>query len=176
MTKNRIDVLLLWISIISFLMMSATFLLMPLDSMIPFFGKGFVTVAIGICFWTFFLIGIAVQIILTYRRKAWHKAHRINVRRSSARVGIIAFFTNIPASAADIIMVISLIGFTVSLFITNASGYVCYVFLSVLSFSFCMHCILNGKIYHHITNYYDVRNKHEHKNAKEIICDDKGEQ
>lgn len=164
MKSRSIDILWLWISIVSFLIMSVMFLIMPLDNKIPELRSGNASVIVGICFWAFLLIGIFAQVILSLRRKAWYQSQRINIKRSCAkRIGAIAFFSNMQALIADLVGVVALIGLIISAFLTHSTGYICYVFLALLSFAFCMHCILNGKVYYHITHHFDERGIHERK-------------
>ncbi len=156
MNRKKVDVIWLCISIISYFLMSVMFLLMPLDNMVPSLRDSKTTIVVGIGFWGFMIIGIAAQIILAMRWKAWCRLQRISERRSTARkLGAISFGANVIAVIADIGVIISLCGLIVSVIFTDAAGYMCYVFLAAFSFTFCMHCIFNGKIYYHITHNYD---------------------
>lgn len=141
---------LLYISIGSFFLMSCSFLLMPID----FAAKGLqiVNLLIGIMFWLFLVLGITIQLILSKIRKNWFTKNHIRRFQCKSRIGLISFVQNIPACIADGVCVISLIGLIISVIITSATGYACYIFMSLLVFSFCMHCILNGKIYYFLTN------------------------
>lgn len=168
MNEKKIDLLWLWISIISYLLMSATFLLMPLDNMIPALREGVLTLVVGICFWFFLILGIVSQIILARRRKAWYVGRRLSAKQSAARrIGLIGFGANTVAVFADLAMVLSIGGLFTSVMLTNATGYICYLFLSTLSFSFCMHCILNGRVYYHITHHYSEKSKSKRDSEKE---------
>ena len=168
MDRKKLDVLWLWISIVSFFLMSATFLLMPLDNMISSLKDSKIVLIAGIGFWSFLIIGIVSQVILAARRRSWYKTQRLSERRSNVRrIGLIVFGFNKLASAADILMIVSLIGMVVSMMFTKATGYICYVFLAMLSFAFCMHCILNGKIFYHITHHYKNNGKIERNTPNE---------
>lgn len=161
MKRKKYDLLWLWISIISYFLMSASFLIMPLDNMIPELKNIPLTLIAGGVFWGFLIIGAAAQIVLAGRRKAWYKSQHLSEKQSSVRkIGLIAFATGKLAAAADIIAVLSLGGLIIAALLTKAAGYVCYVLLAVFCFAFCMHCILNGKIYHHITHHYKNNNEH----------------
>lgn len=132
-------------SVVSFFLMSASFLLMPIDLM--------ANAVVGIMFWIFFLLGIVFQIILASQKESWIQNEQKRKRRlHKKRVGIFSFMQNFLACIADVICVLCIIGLIVSVYLTNGIGYVCYIFMAMLSFSFCMHCILNGKIYYYITN------------------------
>lgn len=144
------EFMLLYISIGSFLLMSFSFLLMPID----FATKGLqiVNILIGIMFWLFLLIGIITQVALTQKRKKWFKKHHLKQYRLKMRVGVISFFQNTLGCIADIISAVSLIALIITAVLTDAAGFMCYVFLELFVFSFIMHCILNGKNYYFITN------------------------
>ena len=168
MNRKKIDLLWLYVSIIAFLFVSAMFLLMPLDNNDPSLKVKNATKLIGAGFWGFLIVGIVSQVILSKRRKLWYRIQHINERRGSVRkIGLITFGSNGPALIADIILVVSLIGLIVAVITTKAIGYSCYVFLAIFFFAFCMHCILNGKVYYHITHHYDSNNKYERSSLSE---------
>lgn len=168
MNRKKVDLLWLYVSIIAFLFVSVIFLLVPLDNNDPSLKVKNTTKLIGVGFWVFLIVGIVSQVILSNRRKLWYRIQRVNERRSSVRkIGLITFASNGPALIADIISVISLIGLIVAVIMTKAIGYSCYVFLAIFFFAFCMHCILNGKGYYHITNHYDSNNKYERSSLSE---------
>lgn len=157
MDKKKVDVIWLCVSIVSYFLMSVMFLLMPLDNMVPSLRDSKATIIVGIGFWGFMMIGIAAQIILAMRRKAWYRSRHISERRSSVRkLGVISFGANVIAVIADIGALISLCGLIVSVIFTDAAGYMCYIFLAAFSFTFCMHCILNGKIFYYVQNQNKV--------------------
>ncbi len=173
MSRKKIDILWLFASMVSYLLMSVMFLLMPLDNMIPSLKDSKILVIVGIGFWLFLILGIVTQIVLANHRKARYRTQRFNGKRNSMKkIGLISFGSNKIAVIADIAMVFSLIGLIISVIRTKAMGYSCYVFLAAFIFTFCMHCILNGKIYYHITHHYESNGKyertttHEHKKAE----------
>ncbi len=140
----------LYISIISFFLMSASFLVMPFDykttgiEAMDFLG--------GIMFWMFLILGIASQIILAQKRKNWFIKNHVRRFKGKSKIGIVAFFQNLPAIIADCMVILSVLGLTISAIVTDGTGYVCYIFVSSLVFSFSMHCIFNGKIYNFLAN------------------------
>ncbi len=145
MAGNRREKALLWASVMSFLLMSATFLLMPLEEE---------TVYTGILFWVTFLIGIGTQIALDVLRKKFFKKNRVNYRKNQKKFcGAFTFFSNLPAKIADIALPLSAVGLGLSLWLTRSMGYVCYVFLSLTVFALTMHCVFNGR------NYFFALNK-----------------
>lgn len=150
---KRIDLIFLIISIASFLLMSISFLFMP-------FGKiedgstSIITYISGGMFWFFLVLGTVFQAILSKRRKDWYIYYRVkrNPRIARPKRGIISFFKNTYGIVADVIMVLSLIGFILSIIFTDGRSYICYILISTSIFAFCMHCIFNGKIFYHIEN------------------------
>ena len=152
MSRKQVDSIWLGFSIFFFLMLSVSFLLMPFGSDTPVEGISPYTLVAGLMFWISVIMGIATQCVLAYRRRDWYAIHRIRKARSSQKIGLLSFFKNFYAIIADVVATISLIGLVISMIETQGTGYVCYVFVSLFVFSFSMHCILNGKVFYHITN------------------------
>lgn len=128
-----------WISIISFLIMSSSFMLMAIsqNEMQDDISQ---IIVIGISFWIPFILGVIMQIILyiCYKKR----------KRKVERTGFWCFFKNKIAIIFDIMFIISVVALIVVLLLTNGVGFICYVSLSAVVFSFCMHCIFNGRVYH----------------------------
>lgn len=135
------------ISIISYFIMSCSFMIMPLDNYSKKIDTSIINIISGACFWLFLIIGCVGQVLVSRHRKA-----SIANREIKSRIGILGFFGNKWARIADCIMIAALVVFVISLIITKAIGYVCYVSLSATIFFFCMHCILNGRNYLYITD------------------------
>lgn len=127
--KKLNDFQLLLVSVGGYAAMSLSFMLMPV--------KG-CTVLSGLVFWLGMIAGIIGQAALAVRvRKAeWSKKHK--------RCGLLTFFANKWAKAADLTLAAGVILTGIALAATNGFGYVCYVMLTVTIFAFCMHCILNS--------------------------------
>ena len=127
------------ISIISFLMMSSSFMLMSIrqNEMEDNIGQ---IVIIGVSFWIPLILGVVMQIVLyiCYKKR----------KRKVEGTGFWHFFKNKTAMIFDIIFIISAVTLIIVLFLTNGVGFICYVCLSTVVFSFCMHCIFNGRVYH----------------------------
>lgn len=137
----------LLISVISFFFMSASFLMMPFD--FAEIGLPWMDFVPGGVFWFFMLMGTVAQVILTAtRRKTAGRKRRVGRRT----VGVFSFFRNTPAILADVTCAISLLALVAAFMLTEQSGYSCYVCLTVFLFSFCMHCILNGKNYYFLNH------------------------
>lgn len=139
MKKNRIDRVLLAVSICEFFLMSGSILLMSAQDtkLLP-----------GTLFWGGLLLGAVTQVVLSKRRKAFLAAHPDSVgKRKRARIGLLVFAANIPALIADILMVCGIAATVAVFLITKGYGYICNLCLAVAVFASCMHCILNGKIF-----------------------------
>ncbi len=148
--NSRKDYIILWISIISFLLMAMSFILMPFEFTSE--KLKLLNLISGIMFWLFLVVGIITQIMLTQQRKRWLIRHHLKRHRIKKRMGLVSFFQNMPGCIADIVSVVSLIALIVTAILTDVSGFMCYIFLALFVFSFSMHCILNGKNYYFITN------------------------
>ncbi len=155
----------LLISTISFFMMSISFLLMPID-----FDKNnlkFLGIAVGVMFWTFLVLGIVSQFVLSSNKKNWLSKNRMRRFSMKKKIGLISFCQNLPACVADGLTVIGLIGLIISVIVTNGVGFMCYFFLALFVFSFCMHCILNGKIYYILMNQEETKSEPGEESEKE---------
>ena len=144
--------------------MSISFMLMPIETlrMVP-----------GLLFWGGLIVGVAFQIILEARRRAFFA--RYNVKREKMqkpRNGFLTFGSNQIAMIADNFLVVSLVATILTFVYTKGYGSICYVCITVLLFSFCMHCIFNGRNYFHVNNQNKVRQVLEQKKANSL---DKGE-
>ena len=160
MKQYKADRLLLGISIVGFAALAISFVLMPVE------GLGFVP---GMLFWGGLLIGVVLQVILEARRRSLFAM--FNVKRETmqkVRNGLLSFRSNSLASVADVFLIISAVATILAFILTKGIGYVCYVCLSLLVFSFCMHCILNGRIYIFVKNQKKVRQVLEQKKANSI--------
>lgn len=162
-----LDAVLLALSILSFLLMSATFAVMPL---IGDDAPAFLRVLPGTVFWGSLLLGAATQVVLAVRRRRWLISHHVRRPRHKRRLGVISFMQNAPGVVADICCGLGAIALAVSLIVTHGRGYACYISLAILVFAFCMHCVFNGKIYYFISNrerLMSVRQRDEGKEERE---------
>ena len=157
MKKRNTDNVLLSISVAGFLLMSCSFLLMPID------GMGIVP---GILFWGGLLIGGGLQVALEIRRRAFFRS--FNVKREKMqkpRNGMLSFGSNKWARIADNAMIICFVATLLAFILSKGSGLLCYVFIAATLLSFCLHCILNGRIYFHANNQTKIRQVLEQKKA-----------
>ena len=164
MKQRRIDRILLGISVSCFLMMSVSFLLMPVAS---------VKLLPGLMFWGGLFLGSIFQIVLEVRRRAFFKSYEVSrAKMQKPRNGLLTFGSSVGAIIADSAMIISVIAMTLTFALTKGYGYICYICIATTLFSFCMHCILNGRIFFHAKNQLRVRQVLEQKKANTL---DKGE-
>lgn len=103
----------------------------------------------GIMFWIGLLGTIAMAVYITYSRQ--HSQGFAKAHPNHKRLGLIHFFQNMPAFVCDILMFVSLIGFIITRIWVGTTIWP-FIFLSILIFSFGMHCMLNGSNYIYI-NY-----------------------
>lgn len=164
MKQGKTDRVFLSISMGGFLLMSVSFLLMPIDSL---------SVLPGLLFWGGLIVGVAFQIILEARRRAFFA--RYNVKREKMQKpknGFLTFGSNQVALIVDYIFIASVIATILAFIFTKGLGYLCYVCIAIMLCSFCLHCIFNGRNYFHANNQKKVRQVLEQKKATTI---DKGE-
>lgn len=149
MQQNKVNFIWFIVSITSYALMSASLLLIPLDKTIEYDAMDIVP---GVMFWLFLVLGIIGQIVLSARYKRFVKFDKQKKgQKRNSKIGLLSFFKNIPAIIADVGFVIGLMAFVIAMKVTEGLGNICYVFLAVCIFSFCAHCIFNGKIFRQIT-------------------------
>ena len=157
MKNSNIDRMLLGVSIVGYLAMSASFMLMPVEAL------GIVP---GIVFWAGLLIGTGMQMLLEKRRRAFFAAYGIGREKvQKPRNGLLTFASNKAAMIADGAFVCSMIAAILAFVLTKGAGYICYVCITAAASSFCLHCIFNGRIYFHINNQSKVRQALEQMKA-----------
>lgn len=152
MKRNIADYVWFTVSVVSFALLSVSFLLMSSDNGDTENGLPAIALTAGVMFWASLVIGISAFVILSRRRKNWFAVNKIRKSRFSHKAGAFSFFKNLYGAVADVIAAISVIGLVISVIMTDATGFACYVFVSLLVFSFSMHCIFNGNIYNYIFN------------------------
>ena len=144
MKRVKADRALLGLSMIGFFAMSVSFMLMPLESMriIP-----------GLMFWLGMIVGIVFQIVLALRRKAYLSSHKGKREENLKRFpGLISFCTCVEGIIADAACLASIIAAIPTFILTKGYGYACYVLVACVLFTFCLHCIFNGKIFFRLKN------------------------
>lgn len=109
--------------------------------------RAILTVLIAILFWVCLIAGYVLLYVISRHRKEFERnAPREKRRRikTNNRPGIIRFFSNPAATAADFAMIGFFILDLVFMFIPGISQTVTYILLACLVFAIHMHCILNG--------------------------------
>lgn len=157
MRNNQTDRILLGISLCGFTFMSCSFIFMPFES---------VGILPGLLFWGGLLIGGGFQVVLEIRRRAFFRS--FNVKREKMqkpRNGLLSFGSNKWARIADNAMIICFVATLLAFILSKGSGLLCYVFIAATLLSFCLHCILNGRIYFHANNQTKIRQVLEQKKA-----------
>ena len=146
------------------MLMAVSFVLMPIKNVafIP-----------GLLFWAGLAVGAALQIVLGCRRRAFFASYGVNRRKmQKPRNGLLTFGSSRGAVIVDICMIVSFLATIVAFIITEGYGLVCYVLITTTLTAFCLHCILNGRIYFHVKNQLKVRQVLE---QKKVDTKDKGE-
>ena len=162
MMQKKVDFIWFIISTGSFFLMSVSFLLMPLDPTVAQYDA--MDVIPGLIFWLFLILGIVGQVVLSKRRCKWLAMQGIRKYKiRQGKNGLITFCKNKFALVADLVFVIGLVIFIITTLLTRGLGYICYILLAICVFAFCLHCILNGKIYEYISK---LSTKEEELNVK----------
>ena len=105
------------------------------------------TVLIAILFWACLIAGYVLLYIISKHRKEYERNVPRDKRRQAKtkkRPGILCFFSNPAASAADFAMIGLFILDLVFMFIPGISRTINFILLAFLVFAIHMHCILNG--------------------------------
>lgn len=63
------------------------------------------------------------------------------------KLGLVSFFSNLPALIFDILMLISIIAFCVVCLLDYIDIHIPFIVLSIMVLSINMHCLFNGRIY-----------------------------
>lgn len=144
MKKIQMDGLLLGLSVLSFLTMSVSFLLMPVEKMKLF---------PGLLFWGGLVAGTALLIVLEQRRRTFFRVHGGNRSKfQKSRIGLLSIRSNREATIADCALLASVAATILAFVLTKGTGYICYVCVAAAAFFLCLRCILNGRLYFHIQN------------------------
>lgn len=158
MNRKKVDKLLLKMSIGAFFLMSISFLLMPFD---------FLKIAAGILFWFGLVLGALLQFILEARRKSFFSQYRVKRKDiQKPRNGLLSFGANRYACTVDCILLICIPCLIAAFLLTRGTSVFCYIFISLTVFSFCMHCVFNGRIYVYVNNQIKIRHALEDKKIR----------
>lgn len=138
---------------LSLAVLSASFLLMPLVNGVNT-GSSTPMYLVGALFWAGLIatIVVAVHIHRACKRSVAFNKHN----RQRKRWGLTHFFQNKKALVADVTMLLSLVAWIIAGF-TTANVWVHFPLISLLVFSFGMHCMLNGINYSYLEYQKMVR-------------------
>lgn len=132
-----------WAFVISLLVLSVSIALLPAGELNGELKTVMIWVA-GSLFW----IGLAATVIMAVNINHSRRASPVfrSLYPGLRQFGPINFFRNRPATVADVMMILSLIGSVAALLYAN-SNYIKLGTIAVFVFSFGMHCMLNGVNY-----------------------------
>lgn len=134
--------ILFWISFVCEAVVSATFLWMP------FVGENRIRqIIIGAIFWLFLICGyICIGTANHFRKKYNLKTQQgaLNIKR---RIGLLNFFSNIPAAIFDAVLIAVLLIATIAAFTKLKEIYLPYLLLFLILLSINAHCMFNGRVY-----------------------------
>ena len=148
---------LFYCSLILQFIMSFSILLMPI-AVNTKHQNTLLTILVGLIFWLSAITGYLLLILANSERK-WFINHNVDGNvKMNCYPGIITFFTNVPATVADVTMIVSFLIFLIIGFTKLRYEYISYFLLFLLVFSLHMHCMFNGRIYK-ITKIKHTRRK-----------------
>lgn len=152
-----------WIACAFFFLNASTILAMPGTVEISRqTGKQLCLILLGLAFWVTLILAFVFTFIAN-RERRYFVIHKANGNLSMGRwIGLLSFFSNVPASVADSVMIASFV-LLVILYCAKATNmYVTFVMLALFVFSFNMHAMLNGRIYLS-TKFKRVRREKNHE-------------
>lgn len=159
--KKSISLLLI-LSICSFFIMSADFLIMPIGNSFADQNMKWFDILTGTIFWGFLISGIVLFVLFSKKcRKYMINSDGNNYKKKA--IGILSFFSNRYAIVSDICLIFSIVFFVTLMIFTNRTSYICYISIMLFAFFISMHCILNGKYFNYL-----LKNQEVEKNEKEI--------
>ena len=122
MKENKIDAILLGISITGFALTAFSFLLLFVDN---------IKILLGALFWGGLLLGTIFQLILAGRRKKFFAAYGASMKKmQKARCGLLTFGSNRGAIIADYSLLLSVVALVVAFLLklkTHQTEMFCYM-------------------------------------------------
>ena len=103
----------------------------------------------GGVFWFSLLLLMISSLRINILRR--HSKAFMRLQQGERQIGLISFCKNRYAVVADISLAISLAVMTYLCLFRTSAQFLMFLFLSLLIFSFGMHCILNGMNYKYVT-------------------------
>ena len=136
-----------WISVPLLLLNGLSFLFMRWAVKNTESSGGVTVMAVGTFFWLTLIGGYVLLSIANRRRKRFIVKKMDGDLSMSQRTGLLSFFRNKYGTAADVVLLLSVIGLLVLGAAKATDGFLVYVLLSLLAVSFHMHCLFNGRVY-----------------------------
>lgn len=147
---------LFWSSIACFVLMSVTFLIMPIASSTATYTDRRVLFLVGADFWVSALAGY-ILVAVANRDRKWFLIHKAGEDvRMDCRCGLLTFFSNTIATIFDSILFTSIGVAIITVFTEWKKGFLPYVLLFLITLSLNLHAMFNGRIYK-VTKYKRVR-------------------
>ena len=137
---------LLIMSVFSFFIMSADFLIMPIGNTVTEVSMKWFNILTGTLFWGALICGIVLYILYSNECKKQYK--NIKGKRdfyNKKRFGLISFFSNRYAVISDVGLFISILLFAILMIFSDRTSYLCYVAIMLSALFLALHCIFNGK-------------------------------
>jgi len=157
--NNTKELLWLRLSVGGFALLSLSFPAMQLLRQLPFLP--------GIMFWIGLITGITGQIILDRSRKLFFADRKVDPKKyQKAFCGLLSFFSNPLAKIADIALGVCVLLAVLYWLWPMKRLDPRYFLLATTVFSFCMHCVLNGRNYLFAHNKTRVRQMLEQQSIR----------
>lgn len=147
---------LFWLSILCFVLMAATFLIMPIASSTATYSDRRALFLVGADFWISALVGYIMVAIANCERR-WFLTHKTGDDvRMDCRCGLLTFFSNTIATVFDSILFTSIGVAIITVFTEWKNTFLPYILLFLIILSLNLHAMFNGRIYK-VTKYKRVR-------------------
>lgn len=166
MKKQKIDLFLFVSLILSLFCVSASFLLIAIDSEKTVGSIPLPSFIAALVFWLFLVIAAVSQIILSLRCKKFFAKRNSKHKDKIYGIGLISFFKNKIGLVADIFLILCAVAFVAVFIVTGGIGFGCYIVITLLLLSLCMHSIFNGKLFFYICALKKADRKCEKKSNK----------
>lgn len=155
--------MLFWMAVGCFAVHAVSYLLMPASMRAFRNGESKeALLLVGGTFWFPLLLGYILIFFANLERKAFIRARLDGDISMQRRMGIVTFFSNIPAVIADTALLAGCTALIIIYFCGAESRYITYIILEIISFSLNMHGLFNGRIYR-ITKYKRTRGVVNHE-------------
>lgn len=148
--------ILFWSSFACEAVMSSTFLWMPFVN-----EKRAGQVITGLIFWVFLICGYVLIGIAGRKRKSYiFRKSKIETDMKQ-RMGILEFFSNMPAIVSDAILGTALVVALITGVTKLKETYLPYIVIFLILLSLNSHCLFNGRIYK-LINTKQIRGEESH--------------